>query len=614
MNGTFSSPRKLPTACIRGVQQRKRTILNIILTGISLGIILLGAPRAPAVVNILTNHNDLANTGENLQEHVLTPHNVRVGLFGKLFVTRLNGVDYGQPLFVSHVNITTGPHPGVQNIIIATTSRDAVYAINSDTGQVLWKRSLLKRFDNASDTVKAQEKNPNWAAKNEPLEDTPAIDLATGVIYVECEETEKGPGTHGQLHWIHVLSSLRLSNGKFYAHQIKISESGPRGQYIAGPTVRKANGQLDHFYGFEITFRYLTIDPVNHVLYMACADPGDIGPYNGWILGYGTVKNQDGNLPVKAVFSTTPNGWAAGIWGGPIAVDHAGNLFVETGNGTFETHLIAAPYRRRLKVDSPHLRIPALGDFGDAALKLIPDSDTRQHRDNPNGFGLHVADYFVPKDENLLLRADLDLGSSSPVLLPTFVGDKQHRHLLVINDKQGIIYLLDRNDMGGYHGGKKGDGHSGHNAMVQELRHATGSGFSTGAFFAGPHRHSGWIYYAEVADFAKAFLIAHAHIRPQPVSESHDRFPYPGSTAEISANGRRDGIVWLLNRNNNRLVAYRANDLRDKLFDSSKGTGRDGLSNKIVGREIDMNSTPTVADGRVYVSTTQALNCYGLLH
>ncbi len=614
MNGTFSNPRERPTASIRGVQQCIRAIFSIILGGMCLGFMLMAAPRAQAAVNILINHNTLANTGENLQEHVLTPQNISRGKFGKLFVTQLGGVDYGQPLFVSHVNITTGPHRGVQNIILATTSRDTICAINADDGQVLWNRNLLKHFDNASDTIKAQEKNPNWAARNEPLEDTPAIDLATGVVYVECEETEKGPGTHGQLHWIHVLSSLRLSNGKFYAHQIKISESGPRGQYIAGPTVRKANGQLDHFYGFEITFRYLTIDPVNHVLYMACADPGDIGPYNGWILGYGTVKNQDGNLPVKAVWSVTPNGWAAGIWGGPIAIDHAGNLFVETGNGTFETHLIAAPYRGRLKVDSPNLQVPALGDFGDAALKLIPDSDTRQHRDNPNGFGLHVADYFVPTNENILLRTDQDLGSSSPVLLPAFVGDRQHRHLLVINDKPGTIYLLDRDDMGGYHGGKKGDGHSGYNAVVQTLPHATGSGFSSGAFFAGSHRHSGWIYYAEVSDFAKAFLISHAHIKPQPVTESRDRFPYPGSTAEISAHGTRHGIVWWLNRNKNRMVAYRPDNFRTELFDSDRGTGRDGLSNKLVGREIDMNSTPTVADGRVYVSTTKALNCYGLLH
>ncbi len=578
------------------------------------GLMLVASPTVHAAVNILTNHNNLANTGENLQERVLTPHNVAVGQFGKLFVTHLNGVDYGQPLFVSHVNITAGPHVGVQNIIIAATSRDAVCAINADTGQVLWTRRLLKRFDSPRDTVKAMERNPNWAAKNEPLEDTPAIDLATGAIYVECEETEQGPGTHGQRHWIHLLSSLQLSNGTNYARQIKISESGPQGQYISGPRVRKANDHLDRFYGFEITFRYLTIDPVNHVLYMACADPGDIGPYNGWILGYGTVKNHRGELPVKAVWSATPNGWAAGIWGGPIAIDRKGNLFVETGNGTFETNLIPAPYRHRLSVDLPRLRIPALGDFGDAALKLVPDSDTRQHRDNPNGFGLHVADYFVPTDENFLVQRDLDLGSSSPIVLPASVGDSHHRHLLVINDKQGIIYLLDRDDMGGYHGGKGGNGHAGFNAVVQQLLHPTGMGFSTGAFFAGTHLHSGWIYYAEENDFARAFFISHAHINPHPVTKSPIKFGYPGSTPEISADGHMHGIVWLLNRNHNRLLAYRADDLRHPIFDSNGGVGRNGLTNKIIGREIDMNSTPTVADGRVYVSTTAALNCYGLLH
>jgi hypothetical protein len=584
------------------------------LPSLCLATILLAVPAAHAAVNILTNHNTLANTGENLHEKVLTPHNVVVGKFGKLFVTRLNGVDYGQPLFVSHVDITTGPHPGVQNIIIATTSRDSVYAINADTGKVLWTHNLLRCFDSPRDTVKAQERNPNWAAKNEPLEDTPAIDLQTGALYVECEETEKGPGTHGQLHWIHLLSALRLSNGTNYAHPIKISESGPQGQYISGPTVRKANGHLDRFYGYEITFRYLTIDPVNHVLYMACADPGDIGPYNGWILGYGAVRNRHDRLPLKAVWSATPSGWAGGIWGGPIAIDRAGNLFVETGNGTFETHLIPAPYRHRLKDDSPHLRIPALGDFGDAALKLVPDNDTHQHRDNPNGFGLHVADYFVPTDENILLQRDLDMGSSSPVLLPASVGDSRHPHLMVINDKQGNIYLLDRDHMGGYHGGRKGDGRSGSNHVVQQLLHATGPGFSTGAFFAGLHRHSGWIYYTEVNDFAKAFVISHAHMTPHPVTQSPIRFGYPGSTPEISADGGSHGIVWLLNRYGNRLLAYRVDNLRHPIFDSNHGSGRDGLKNSIVGHEIDMNSTPTVADGRVYVSTTDALNCWGLLH
>ena len=433
------------------------------------------ACAATGTVNVLTNHNDAHNTGENLHEIVLNPHNVRPGFFGKLFVTHLDGIDYGQPLLVSHVDITTGRHRGVQNIIIAATSRDTVYALNADNGDVLWKTNLLTKFHSPLDTVTPREINPNWAARNQPLEDTPVIDLVTGALYVGCEETEKGPGTDGQLHWIHLLSTLNLSNGTHYAHDIKISESGPKGQYVSGPSIRKMNGKRDRFYGYEITFRYLAIDPINHVLYMACADPGDIGPYNGWILGYSTVKNSHNDLTVKALWSVTPNGWAGGIWGGPIAMDSKGNLFVETGNGTFDTKLVKAPYRGRLRTDSPDMLVPARGDYGDAALKLTPDSDTYQHADNPNGFGLHVSDYFVPRDEAVLLRSDLDLGSSSPVLLPASVGDAQHRHLLVINDKQGIIYLLDRDNMGWYHGDAAGDGKFGFDNVVQKLDHATGA-------------------------------------------------------------------------------------------------------------------------------------------
>ncbi len=575
--------------------------------------IVAGAFSRAGAVNVLTNHNDPHNTGQNLRERILTPRNVRPGSLGKLFVTRLDGIDYGQPLLVTGLDITAGPHQGSQNVIFAATATDTVYAINADNGTVLWKTNLLTRFDNPRDVVTAREINPNWAARNQPLEDTPVIDLATGALYVECEETEKGPGTHGQLHWIHLLSSLNIRNGAHYAHDVKISESGPKGQDISGPSIKRKNGKRDRFYGYEITFRYLAINPVNHLLYMACADPGDIGPYNGWILGYTTVKNRAGNLTLKALFSVTPNGWAGGIWGGPIAMDRRGNLFVETGNGTFDTRLIKAPYSGRLRTDSRNMAVPANGDYGDAVLKLTPDLDTYQHSDNPNGFGLHVSDYFVPKDENVLLRGDLDIGSSSPVLLPASVGDAQHPHLLVINDKQGIIYLLDRDNMGGYHGDAAGDGKSGFNNVVQTLDKATGAGFSTGAFYAGNLTRSGLIYYAEVGDYAKAFEISRAHIRPRPVSQSHSRFPYPGSTPEISADGTRDGIVWMLNRSGNRLLAFNAGNLRQVLFDSNKGKGRNGISNKIIGTQEDMNSIPTVANGRVYVSTSKALNAYGLL-
>ncbi len=564
-------------------------------------------------VNVLTCHNDRRNNGVNSHETVLTPQLIRSSNFGKLFVTRLDGSDYGQPLVVSHVDITTGPHPGVQNVVFCATSRDVVYAINADNGEVLWKSSLLTRFHNRSDKVVAREANPNRAAKGQPLEDTPVIDLTTGALYIECQETEQGPGTGGKLHWIDLLVSLNVRNGRAYAHPIDIGEAQANGAYVSGPEVRKSSGGQDLFHARFITFRYLAIDPVNQVLYMACADPGDIGPYNGWILGYGAAKNGHGNLPVKAVWSSTPNGWAGGIWGGAIAFDRSGNLYVETGNGTFETSLIKTPYSGRLSTDSDDLLLPDKGDYGDAALKLSPDSDTRQHLDNPNGFGLHVSDYFVPTDEYFLLRHDLDIGSSSPVLLPPPVGSVQHRRLMIINDKQGTIYLLDRNHMGGYHGDAAGDGRSGVDDVVQKLPHATGPGFSTGAFFAGRHRRSGLIYFAAVSDHAKAFSISNAHINAHPVSESKARYEFPGSTPEISSDGVRNAIVWTYDREGNCIIAYSAASLRTVLFNSRRGTGRNGISNALTGRQADLNTTPTVVDGHVYVSTSDALNVYGPL-
>jgi outer membrane protein assembly factor BamB len=577
--------------------------------------LLMAAAMSPAAeaASVLTVHNDPHNDGHNLQETILTPRNVRPGRFGKLFVTPLDGIDYGQVLFVPHVDITAGPHRGVQNVLFAATSRDTVYAINADNGIVLWKTNLLTKFHSAKDSVVAREANQNWAAKHQPLEDTPVIDPATGALYVECKETEQGPGTGGKLHWIALLSSLNLSNGRHYAHTINLAECGTHGAYISGPTVRKLDGGLDRFYAYKITFRYLAIDPVNKILYLACADPGDTGPYNGWILGYSTTRNATGNLTVQAQWSATPNGWAGGIWGGAIAFDRQGNLYVETGNGTFETKLIKAPYSGRLTTDLPDLQVPDKEDYGDAALKLTPDANRQQHSDNPNGFGLHVSDYFVPMDEEFMLKHDLDLGSSSPVLLPSKVGDSLHRRLMTLNDKQGIIYLLDRDNFGGYHGDAAGDGKSGFDDVVQKLVHATGAGFSTGAFYAGTHRHSGLIYYSEVGDYLKAFSISGAHINPHPMTQSRIRYGYPGSTPGISADGHRNGIVWTINRIGNCVLAYNALNLHDLLFNSNKGKGLHGISNVLTGATWDMNTTPTVADGRVYVSTGDAMNAYGLL-
>src|SRR5438105_2269927 len=53
--------------------------------------------------NVLTYHNDIAGTGANTTETVLSPANVNTNSFGKLFSTALDGNVYAEPLVDTNV-------------------------------------------------------------------------------------------------------------------------------------------------------------------------------------------------------------------------------------------------------------------------------------------------------------------------------------------------------------------------------------------------------------------------------------------------------------------------------------------------------------------------------
>src|SRR5262249_9942793 len=124
----------------------------------------------------------------------------------------------------------------------------------------------------------------------------------------------------------------------------------------------------------------------------------------------------ESTLQQVAVLNTTPDGHAGGIWGSGAApvVDAAGNLYAPSGNGPFDA---------------------AFGgtNYGDSVLKFS------------TAHGLAVSDYFSPYNQFYLSPPDLDLGSSGLILLPT-----EPNPLLLAGGKEGSVYLLDPDNMGGF--------------------------------------------------------------------------------------------------------------------------------------------------------------------
>jgi len=300
-------------------------------------------------------------------------------------------------------------------------------------------------------------------------------------------------------------------------------------------------------------------------LYLTWASSCDVATYHGWVMAYDAHT-----LRQAAAFNTSPDAEESGIWqsdNGPAA-DEEGNVYVATGNGKFD---VAAGGR----------------DYGDSVLKLGLD-----------GSGLVVRDYFTPFNERELNAQDDDLGSGGPVLLPAQPGP--HPHLLLVGGKNGVLYVLDRDRMGKYQPGND-------LRAVQVFR-------LHGGIYAAPAYWNGHVYLLASDQRLMDFALARGELSSQPVALGSRVFGNPGATPAVSADGSRNGIVWLIEtkawNGADRPAVLRAYDARNvahELYNTEQHPDRDR-----VGLTLRF-TIPTIVNGRVYVEAKRRLDVYGLL-
>lgn len=502
--------------------------------------------------DVVTYHNDVFRTGQNLQETILTPSNVSSTTFGKLATLPVDGVIDAEPLYLSDVVI---PGKGTHNVVYVVTESDSVYAFDADRGTLLWHVSVLGDGESPSDTHNCGQISPTIG-----ITATPAIDRHTG--------------PHGTMYLVAMSKKGSTYFQRIHALDVATGKEQPRSPLtITAKYPGSGDGSQNG---------YVIFDPrqyaerqglllLNGVLYTAWTSHCDQRPYTGWVIGY------DANTGTQAgVLNLTPNGNEGAIWqaGAGMATDGT-FLYLLAGNGTFDTDLDANGF-------------PVNGDYGNAFVKI--STSNRQ---------LAVADYFTMYNTVQESNADEDLGSGGAMLLPVMKDSQGKAHYLAIGaGKDQNIYVVDRNNMGKF--SPQND-----NAIYQELDDVLGGGlWSMPAYF------NGNVYFGPQGNKLMQFQFSNAKLSTSPVAKSSATFTYPGSTPSVSANGTQNGIVWAIEHTdpNDVLHAYDASSVAKELYNSKQAAGgRDQFGS------ASHFGTPMIVNGKVFVGTQNGLAVFGLL-
>jgi hypothetical protein len=516
---------------------------------------------------VLTSRNDIARTGQNLNETVLTTSNVNSTSFGKLFSYPVDGQIYTQPLYVPNVSIS---NQGVHNVVYIATENDSVYAFDADglTPNILWKDSFIDPPGTTTLNCIALGFECNvWPITG--ITGTPVIDPSTNTMYV-LVRTQQASNSIQSLHALDITTGAEKFGGP-------VQVSGA----VSGTGSGSSHGKIQFSTLHDNQRPGILL--ANGILYLGWA-----GDAHGWMMTYNATTLQQ-----VAVFNTTPNGTLGGVWqsGNGIAADSEGNIYFATGDGTFDASTGGL-------------------DYGDTLIKTDAN--------------LNILDYFTPMDQACRqLPNDLDLGAGGPLIFPTQSGTYPDE--IIQAGKGGSpcdlfgstyavpIYLLDRDDLGKYDPNQDQD--------IQTVEGTVHGYWSSPSYWQSPTAQ--YVYYSGMTnetgdgDYLKQYSITNGVVSSAPVEQTSNLFPV-GSAPSVSANGTSNGILWAIERKDILsalpgthpavLYAYNASNVSHMLYNSAQNKqlrDQGGCANKF--------QVPTIANGKVYVGTQNELDVFGVL-
>jgi iron transport multicopper oxidase len=381
-----------------------------------------------ALASGITNSSEDLRTGWYPNESAITPGLVSGGTFGQEWSSNIEGQVYAQPLLD-------------ENTLLVATEKNRVYGLNPTNGEKQWSKTLP-----TSSSLPATPWNPGEisCADLTPevgVTSTPVIDPATGVAYM----THKGyaSGSSGPVeYWMDAIELATGNEKPGFPVELAGTAQNASHQTFAAKTELQRPGLL----------------LLEGVVYAGFGSDCDAPPFQGWIFGV----SESGAVKARWTSETDDNG--GGIWqsGAGLASDGPGTILFSTGNGA--TPLAPTP--------------------GDEPPGTLSEAVVRVHVQT-NG-ELNATDFFAPYDAATLASWDADFASGGVTGLPgEFFGTASVPHLAVAVGKDGYVYLLNRDNLGGI-----GEGPGEGDKVVQRIG-PNGGVWSRPGVWPG---QGGWVY------------------------------------------------------------------------------------------------------------------------